>query len=29
VLPIVGDFEHLGVLPSEAGQGRRVGVARL
>ncbi|MGW8704406.1 ergothioneine biosynthesis protein EgtB [Brevundimonas sp. NPDC055814] len=25
VLPIVGDFEHLGVLPAEAGQGRRVG----
>ncbi len=25
VLPLVGDFEHMGVLPSEAGQGRRVG----
>jgi len=25
VLPLVGDFEHLGVLPLEAGQGRRVG----
>lgn len=25
VLPLVGDFEHLGVLPPEAGQGRRVG----
>ncbi len=25
VMPLVGDFEHLGVLPLEAGQGRRVG----
>lgn len=25
VLPMVGDFEHLGDLPSEAGQGRRIG----
>lgn len=25
VMPLVGDFEHLGVLPIEAGQGRRVG----
>ncbi len=25
VLPQVGDFEHMGVLPAEAGQGRRVG----
>jgi len=25
VLPLVGDFEHLGVLPPEAGQGHRVG----
>ncbi|MBD7940126.1 ergothioneine biosynthesis protein EgtB [Brevundimonas guildfordensis] len=25
VLPLVGDFEHLGVLPPEAGLGRRVG----
>src|SRR5690606_36444953 len=24
-LPQVGDFEHMGVLPAEAGQGRRVG----
>lgn len=25
VLPMVGDFEHLGDLPAEAGQGRRIG----
>lgn len=25
VMPLVGDFEHMGVLPAEAGQGRRVG----
>lgn len=25
VLPVVGDFEHLGVLPPETGPGRRVG----
>ncbi|AYG96140.1 L-histidine N(alpha)-methyltransferase [Brevundimonas naejangsanensis] len=25
ILPMVGDFEHLGDLPPEAGQGRRIG----